>query len=128
MTLKTEVTTDPLGRGYSGMSDREVADDLNTVYRTRQRKTLSGSEIFNVTDDVEYTALTDVQKASWDALCAIDSIDTGSGVAKSREAELFGPGKTTRANLIALKTDDISRATELEIPFVRVGHVQMARM
>ena len=128
MTLKTEVITDPLGRGYSGMSDREVANDLNVVYRTKQRKTLSGSEIFNVTDDVEYTALTDAQKVSWDALCAIDSINTGGGVAKAREAELFGAGTTTRANLIALKTEDISRATELGLSEVKEGHVQLARM
>lgn len=85
MTLKTEVTTDPLGRGYSGMSDLEVANDLNTEYRTITRSTVAGYEIFNLTDDAEYAALTDAQKASWDALCAIDQIDTGNGVAKARE-------------------------------------------
>lgn len=27
--LKTELTTDPLGRGYSGMSDEAAANSLN---------------------------------------------------------------------------------------------------
>ncbi len=31
--LNTELTTDPLSRGYSGMTDAQAADDLNTVYR-----------------------------------------------------------------------------------------------
>lgn len=35
MSLKSEITADPLGRGYAGMTDQQVADDLNSVYRTR---------------------------------------------------------------------------------------------
>jgi hypothetical protein len=31
--LATELTTDPLTRGYSGMSDQAAADDVNTLYR-----------------------------------------------------------------------------------------------
>ena len=31
--IKAEIDTDPLTRGYSGMNDQAVADDLNTVYR-----------------------------------------------------------------------------------------------
>lgn len=128
MTLKAEITDDPLSRGYSGMSDIEVANDMNTVYRNTIRPTVSGSEIFNETDDVEYAALTDAQKASWDRLCGIDSIDTSSGVAKAREAELFGAATTTRSNLTALRNPPASRATELGLSKVREGHVQMARL
>ena len=32
-TIKTELDTDPLVRGYSGMSDKAAADDMNTIYR-----------------------------------------------------------------------------------------------
>jgi hypothetical protein len=32
--LADEIANDPLGRGYSTMTDQEVADDLNTAYRT----------------------------------------------------------------------------------------------
>lgn len=127
MALATEVLTDPLNRGYSGMSDAEVADDLNSEYRTRTRDSVFGYEIFNVTNDAEYNALTDAQKSSWDALCAIEQINTSSGVAKAREAELFGPGTTTRSNLIALRIESMSRATELGLGFVKVGHVEEVR-
>jgi len=33
--LRQELNDDPLGRGYSGMTDQQAADDLNTVYRQR---------------------------------------------------------------------------------------------
>ena len=125
--LKTELSEDPLSRGYASMSDAETADDLNTVYRTKARDYVSGWEIFNVTDDAEYAALSDSQKASWDALCSIEKIDTANGVAKAREAELFGAGTNTRSNLISLKNTDVSRATELDLGIIKVGHVEEAR-
>jgi hypothetical protein len=125
--LAAELTDDPLARGYAGMDDDQAAADLNTAYRTRTRAYVYGWEIFNATDSAEYGALTDAQKSSWDALCAIFQIDTASGVAKSREAELFGAGTTTRSNLQALRIEDISRATELGLPWIRTGDVTYAR-
>lgn len=126
--LKAELTDDPLSRGYSSMNDLAAAADLNTIYRTKLRDAVSGSEIFNVTDTAEYTALTNTQKASWDALCAIDSINTSSGVAKAKEAELFGAGTTTRSNLLALRKPPASRAEELGLGIVYEGHIQEARI
>lgn len=126
--LRSEILVDPLVRGYLGMTDLEVADDLNTEYRTKTRGNVAGWEIFNVTDDVEYAALTDLEKASWDALCGIEQIDTGNGVAKAKEAELFGGGTTTRSNLSTLQNPAASRATELGLPFVYEGHIQEARL
>lgn len=67
--LKTEISTDPLSRGYSGMTDLEVADDLNTVYRTKVRDYISGSEILNATDDAEFDALQETKKTAWTSLC-----------------------------------------------------------
>lgn len=125
--LKDEITNDPLSRGYSTMSDLEVVASLNKTI-DRPIKFLSGSDIFNATDDEEYAALTDIQKSSWDALCAIDSINTSSGVAKAREAELFGGGTATRANLLALKNNKQSRAQELGLGRVRDFQVAAARI
>ena len=110
------------------MSDLEIANDLNLVYRTLTRDVVNGSEIFNATNDTEYAALTDDQKAIWDRLCSIELIDTDNGVAKAREAELFGSGTTTRSNLIALKNPPVSRAQELGLSYVYEGHVQEARL
>ena len=128
MSLKDEITNDPLTRGYAGMTDAQVADSLtNTIDRVVTKQFISGSEIFNATDDTEYSALTDAQKSAWDALCAIDQIDTVSGVAKAREAELFGGGTTTRTNLLAIRNETVSRAQELGLGNVNEGDVRQAR-
>lgn len=126
--LADEITNDPLARGYAGMTDQQVADSMNAVDRTQVQAFISGSEIFNATDDAEYAALTDAQKSAWDALCAIDSIDTSSGVAKAREAELFGPATATRTALQALKNKPVSRATELGLPTITADRVTTARV
>jgi hypothetical protein len=125
--LQDEITNDPLARGYSGMTDSEVTDSLNTVNRTYTRDTVTGSEILNVTDDAEFAALTDVNKDRWMALCGIGSIDTSSGIAKALEADIFGAGTTTRDNMVDLKNPDCSRATELGLPTVKVGDVEYVR-
>ena len=109
------------------MSDSEAADDLNTMYRTISRIYVSGWEIFNNTDDIEYAVLTDAQKSSWDALCGVEQVNTTSGIAKAKEAELFGPGTNTRSNLIDLRNPAASRAKELGLGVVKVGHVEEAR-
>lgn len=125
--LIDELTNDPLVRDYANMSNIEIVNSLNTVNQIITAQFLSGSDIFNATDANEYAVLSETQKASWDALCAIESIDTINGAAKAREAELFGAGTTTRTNLIAIKQSTVSRAQELGIPKVREGHVQEAR-
>lgn len=33
VAIKAELDADPLGRGYSGMTDKQAADDANTLYR-----------------------------------------------------------------------------------------------
>ena len=134
LLLASELTNDPLSRGYLGMTDQQAADDLNTFYRNKTVDSVSGDQIFNATDDSEYAALTDAQQASWDRLCSIAVIDIASGVAKAREAELFGPSTTTRTNLLALKYIPITRAVELDLfdanaenETVTALHVQQAR-
>ena len=128
--LNTELTSDPLTRGYSGMDDAAAAADLNTVYRTIPVDTVPGSDIFNATDDVEYGALTAEEQNRWVNMCGVQEIDVASGVAKSLEAELFGAGTDTRTSLAALKTQDVSRATELDLGYsglITVSHVAHAR-
>ena len=132
LELAAELTNDPLARGYAGMTDQQAADDLNTAYRTQTIDFVTGAEIFNATDDTEYGALTETQKASWDRLCGISTVDVTSGIAKAREAELFGPGTTTRTNLLALKNIPITRAQELDIleaeTEINAEHVTAARI
>jgi len=125
--LNTELTSDPLTRGYSGMDDAAAAADLNTVYRTLPVDTVPGSDIFNNTDDVEYGALTAEEQNRWVNMCGVETVDVASGVAKSLEDELFGAGTTTRTNLAALKSEDVSRGVELGFGRIRTADVTAAR-
>ena len=119
--LSDELANDPLTIGYAGMTVEQKITALNAV--NRPLRYMSGSDIFNATADTEYSSLTVTQKSAWDALCAIDTINTTSGVAKSREAELFGNGTQTRANLLALRNNKRSRAQELGIKKVKTYHI-----
>lgn len=125
--LKSELTVDPLGRGYVGMSDSAAAADLNTSYRTASVQTVQGGTVLNATDDVEFSALTTENKDRWLALCGVETINVSSGVAKSLEADIFGPGTTTRTNLLALKNESITRAIELGLYPLNADDVAYAR-
>ncbi len=125
--LKIELLAGHPDTGAYSVDDQIAADELNAVNRTRARGTVTGSEVLNATDDVEFTALQAANKGRWLAMCGVDEINTGSGVAKSIEADLFGAGTTTRTNLLALKNPPASRAEEIGLGFVRVGHVIEAR-
>jgi len=134
--LREEIINDPLGRGYSGMNDGEVAIDINTEYRTRNRASMSGSEIWKNTNLTEFGALLDGadtagknernEKQEWISFCAIDSHDP-FGPSVQFVINLFGAGSATATNLNAARVETISRGNELGLGYVKVGHVEMAR-
>ena len=125
--LKAELDAGHPDTGAYDADAQIAADELNTVNRTRQRDFVTGSEILNATDDAEFDLLTDIAKDRWIAMCGVALIDTSSGIAKSMEATLFGGGTTTRTNLIAVKTEDISRAVEIGFGHVKAGDVAFSR-
>jgi len=126
--LKDEITTDPLGRGYFGMTDQQVADDLNTSYRSRNRDLMPATEVLNAIDITEFNLLTDVQEEQFWRLMAIGDLNP-FGVEATIMIALFGGGSTTITTLQALRVESITRAVELpgvEAP-AKVGHVEAAR-
>ena len=124
--LRTELLTDPLGRGYAGMSDQQVAADLNTEYRSRNIDILTASEVLNATDDAERDALSNANETTLWRLLAIGDLNPWGAEAQIM-ISLFGGGSATIAALQALRVQNISRARELNLPFVKVGHVEEAR-
>lgn len=131
--LFDELTNDPLSRGYAGMTDAEAADDLNTEYRTRNRASMSGDEVFGATDPAEFNALDtgsgntpDVQ-GHWIAFCGRDNIDPFGSANVAFVQSVFGAGSTTVSNLAALRTETVSRAVELGLGAVTAGDVIKAR-
>jgi hypothetical protein len=107
-TLETEVQTDPLGRGYSGMTDAQVVTDLNTVYRTRNTPNLSGDEVFAATEPTEFNALDDGSgtladvKNQWISFCARDNIDAFVTANEQFVIDIFGGGSTTVSKELGL--------------------------
>lgn len=125
--LKAEIDSDPLVRGYSGMSDEAVAADLNTVYRTRNKSSLSGDEMFQATDGSEFTALTEHKEVSWLSFCSRNSVSCFAAANVAFVQYIFGGGSTTVSNLNALRTESVSRADELGLGRIVTGDVVEAR-
>jgi hypothetical protein len=126
--IKAELDTDTLVRGYAGMTDEEVVTDINTVYRTRVKSSVSGADAFQVTDATEFDTLTDAERSEWLSLCAIDTVDPANGTpAAAMATRIFGGGSTTLANLVAFRTENISRAVELGFGTIVIGDIQNAR-
>lgn len=128
VTLKAELTADPLGRGYAGMSIEAAAASLNTIDRSRQKSRLSGAEIWEAVVLSEYSARTAEQKSLLNAMIASPSLPIGPATnTRAALLAIFGAGTQTRANLIAAASETVSRATELGLPEVTPGDVQRAR-
>jgi hypothetical protein len=125
--LKTEVATDPLGRGYAGMTDEQVAVDLNTVYRERNKGILTGTQVLNAINKTEFLALSPTkQERIWNVL-HLGEINP-FGIEAAIFVDEFGGGSTTITTLQALRKESVSRATELGLGKVRVGYVTEARL
>ena len=142
--LKTEIDTDPLGRGYEEagaanpgpdpMTDLAAADDMNTAYRTRNRTSMTGDEVFQSIDSrADWDALTADDRLLFTAFCGRDSIDPFASANVELVKSVFGNASATVTNLSAARVEPISRAQELRdanprfpVP-VQVGEVATAR-
>jgi hypothetical protein len=126
--LNTEVDTDPLGRGYAGMTDQQLADSLNAADRSRNRVSMSGDEVFQSLDSqATWDALTDAARSNFLSFCARDNIDPFGAANVALVTSIFGTPSATLTNLNNARTELVSRATELGIGSVTVGDVQYVR-
>ena len=111
---------------YTGLTDAEAATALNLVNISTPKTSMSGSELLDAQDAVEFIALTDAKKAQWLALCGIGSVDP-YGQAVEVVKDIWGNSSTTVSNLAAARTTLASRASQLGIGKVREGEVARAR-
>ena len=124
--LNAEITNDPLTRSYSGMTNAEVATSLNTINRTSQKTSMTGSEVINNVNATEWGALDATQKQTvWD-IVHLGNINP-YGVEATLLTGVFGAGSTTITALAAARLNSISRATELGLEAVTEGHVERVR-
>jgi len=127
--LWNEISADPLARGYATMTDVEVAIDMNTVYRTRTRSTLSSAEIYERINVAEFQSKTDAAKVYVrDILGLGQDVQVGpDSKARAVLLAVFGAQSATIQALAAALLVPISRAEELGLGTVKPGHVQDAR-
>lgn len=127
--LQTELTTDPLGRGYSGMTDSQAANSLNTANRDGpDREIVSSHELFEAIVPAEWGSLSAAEKQRVQTILAMGQVNLKGANTRANLATAFGAGTTTRSNLQALQAGPkISRAIELGLGTVGDGHVASAR-
>lgn len=132
--LKAEISVDTF-RVYSTMSDKEVADSLNAVDRTLDREIINTWEILDGIDPGERSDLDDTAKVTASDRLLFDNwISAGTvNIQRPNTRAFFGALFTnadfplSRANLLVIQTRDVSRATEINIGFVREGDVEYVR-
>lgn len=125
-TIKNEFKNDPLARSYSGMSDHDAKDNLNTADRTVNRNVLSPGEAQVAVISSEYDSLAHAKRDLWQAILS-DTIDINNTNIQTQITDIWTVGTTTRKNLDSLKTKLVSRAAELGVGIVKVGDVQQGR-
>ena len=126
--LKDELLNDPLGRVYSGMSDQAAADDLNTSYRTRNRVSMTGDEVFQaIESQAIWDGLTADQRLEFLALCGRDTIDPFGAANVNLVKSIFGDPSTTVSNLSTARVESITRAVELGLGSVKSRNIGYAR-
>ena len=124
--LGDELLNDPLTRGYTGMTDQEAADDLNSEYRSRDRSSMTSTEVWQAIDVTELRALADGDRSLVMAVLQFEKINPFGNEAVLFTA-LFGGGSATLIALNVARVETVSRAIELGIRTVRAGDVRNAR-
>ena len=120
--LTDEVVNDPLNRGYSTMTDREVADSLNVDDRPKNRESMTSSEIFNAIDVPEFIALADGPQANIMGLMGFGELNPFGKEADVFVA-IFGGGSNTISALAVARVTQQSRADELGLRRVGTGDI-----
>lgn len=124
--LKDELDTDPLSRGYSGMTDEQVSASLNTADRTRSVASVPSTDIYDALDPAEYAAASASEKSMLSDIFSLPDVRM-QGNTFTVLLSVFRDGSTSRDNLEALASLSTSRAVELSLGRVKVGHVQEVR-
>ena len=127
VALKSEILTDSLVRGYAGMTDQEVADDMNTVYRTRNRVSMTGKEVKDQITNADWISRSDAQKSVLLSQFARDDLNPFGIDADIFVDAMTGAVETSVADLAAYRVEAVSRAEELGFGVVTGPDIDSAR-
>ena len=125
-TLWNEINSDPLSRGYSGMSNASVAGNMNIANRSVNKTTMSSTEVINAIKISEFNNLSAAsQQRIWDTL-GLGTLNP-FGIETTIFTNVFGTGSSTIASLSALRVGTVSRGTEIGLGLVAEGQVIKAK-
>jgi hypothetical protein len=128
IVLKAELSSDPLSRGYSSMTNQQVADSLNTANIARKRTIVPAWEILEATVMTEWAALSAAEKQRYQTLTGAGDVNVQGLNTRAAFGAMFAAGTQTRTNLLALENDaPWSRREQLGLPIVYDHHVAYAR-
>ncbi len=129
--LKNEMENDPEVRGYAGMTEQQVMDDINTNMTPAADATnLSNTDLYESVDPVDKASLSVDELADLRELYGIDNILIGpTSKARAVLIAMFAAGTDTRTDLLALVSGNTeARWAVLGLPgAVRLGWVQTVR-
>lgn len=129
--LRTELLTDPLPLGYSGLTDAQAAAKLNAVDtgRTQARTAVPPQEIFNAINDAAWPT-TAILQDKLRAVLGMPAVDASNANTRGILGAIFpasGATLATNTRLVALGTQTVSRAVELGLGIVQAADVTLAR-
>ena len=127
VVLASELTDDPLTRGYSGMTDLAAAQSLNAEDRILNRKTMTGKEVKDKIATADWNSRTNAQKQILLALFARDDLNPHGIDAQIFTDAMSGHTGGTVAKLAAERDYTTSRAAEIGLGRVSEGDVNHAR-
>ncbi len=126
--LEDEIAGDPLGRGYSTMTDQQLITSLNTANRSRNRTSMTRREIADTTPNGLYVALSDAEKSQLLTLFGGEASDKGLnpfGFAMTVITDIFGPASAAVTALTTARVETISRGVEIKWGEVKEKDLRM---
>lgn len=124
--LKTELLAGHLDTGAYDADSAIAEGQINAVNRTKNRTSMTASEVFNSINQTEFVSLNNAQEAQiWNVL-AMGVLDP-FGHEATVFTSVFGGGSQTIIQLKADRVFPASRAEELGLGNVTAGDIERAR-
>ena len=129
--LKAELDAGHPVTGAYNADDQLAANELNEL-NIEVNKVTTSAEAQNATDATEFNALPEEDKSLWVGVLAWETgidLNQGIGLATATGIRAGAAGTITRPALIATRTEQVSRASQIPFgrPIVTVEHVTAAR-
>lgn len=130
--LQAEINADPVTLGYSGKTDQQIADLLNstTTSRTLPQTRVDTTQILGVIQVAAWPTVGSASESQLLAILGMPFVDASNINIRGIFGSIFpnsGGTVTTRNNLLALATRTVSRADELSLGLVLAVDVTRAK-